>query len=56
MVPPVARPVVDQTKLDAGIFTFWCGADNNWKDTPVRPEGNHTFNFTTWLWVEVVAS
>lgn len=56
MVPPVARPVVDQTKLDAGIFTFWCGADNNWKDTPVRPEGNHTFDFTTWLWVEVTPS
>jgi len=56
MVPPVARPEVDQTKIDAGIFTLWCGADNNWKDTPVRPEGNYTFNYTAWQWVEVVAS
>ena len=56
MVPPVARPEVDQTKIDAGIFTMWCGADNNWKDTPVCPAGVHTFDFTTWLWVEVVAS
>jgi hypothetical protein len=56
MVPPVAKPEVDQAKLDAGIFTFWSGADNNWKDTPVRPEGNYTFDFTTWLWVEVTPS
>ena len=56
MVPPVARPEVDQTKLDAGIFTMWCGADNNWKDTPVRPEGSHTFDFATWQWVEVTPS
>jgi len=56
MVPPITRPVIDQTKIDAGIFTAWCGADNNWKDTPVYPEGNFTFNFTTWQWVEVVAS
>lgn len=54
MVPPVARPSIDQTKLDAGIFTFWCGADNNWKDTPVRPEGDHMFDFATWQWAEVV--
>jgi len=56
MVPPIPRPETDQTKLDAGIFTFWCGADNNWKDTPVRPEGNHTFDFATWHWVEVTPS
>jgi len=56
MVPPIARPVDDPAKITAGIFTMWCGADNNWKDTPVRPEGNYTFDFTTWLWVEVVAS
>jgi hypothetical protein len=56
MVPPVARPEVDQAKLDAGIFTFWCGADNNWKDTPVRPAGEQTFDFTAWQWVEVTTS
>ena len=56
MVPPITRPAIDQTKLDARIFTFWCGADNNWKDAPVCPEGNYTFDFTTWSWVEVVAS
>jgi hypothetical protein len=56
MVPPVARPEIDQTKLDAGIMTMWCGADNNWKDTPVRPEGDHTFDFDTWQWVEATPS
>lgn len=56
MVPPVARPSIDQTKLDAGIMTMWCGADNNWKDTPVRPEGDHTFDFVTWQWVEATPS
>jgi len=53
MVPPVARPELDQTKLDAGIMTFWCGADNNWKDTPARPEGEYTFDFIAWAWVAV---
>lgn len=51
MVPPIPRPAADQTKLDQGIFTFWCGADNNWKDTPVRPEGNYKFDFFAWTWV-----
>jgi hypothetical protein len=54
MVPPIPRPVIDQVKLDAGIRTFWCGADNNWKDSPVRPEGSYEFNFFTWQWVEVI--
>ena len=53
MVPPIPRPEPDQAKLDAGIRTHWCGADNNWKDTPVRPEGAYDFNFFTWQWVEV---
>jgi hypothetical protein len=50
MVPPVAKPEVDQTKVDAGIFTFWCGADNNWKDTPVCPGDDYIFDFTKWQW------
>lgn len=49
--PPIPRPEIDQTKLDAGIKTFWCGADNNWKDTPVRPEGTYNFDFFAWQWV-----
>jgi hypothetical protein len=51
MVPPISRPEPDQTKLDAGIMTVWCGADNNWKDTPVRPEGNYKFDFFAWTWI-----
>jgi len=51
MVPPIPRPEPDQTKLDAGIRTFWCGADSNWKDTPVRPEGEYKFDFSAWQWV-----
>jgi len=53
MVPPIPRPVPDQVKLDAGIRTFWCGADNNWKDSPVCPEGAYEFDFFAWQWVEV---
>lgn len=51
MVPPIPRPTADQTKLDAGIMTFWCGADANWKDAPVRPEGKYKFDFIAWAWV-----
>jgi len=51
MVPPITRPDVDQTKIDAGIFTYWCGADANWKDTPVRPEGEYKFDFFAWSWI-----
>ena len=53
MVSPIPRPDVDQTKIDAGIFTYWCGADANWKDTPVRPEGEYKFDFIAWAWVAV---
>jgi hypothetical protein len=53
MQPPIPRPEPDQTKLDQRIMTFWCGADSNWKDTPVRPVGNYKFNFFAWNWVEV---
>ena len=51
--PPITRPDPDQVKLDAGIQTLWCGADNNWKDTPVRPEGNYKFDFFAWQWIEI---
>ena len=55
MIPPIPRPAVDQTKVNAGIMTFWCGADANWKDTPVKPtDGNHyKFDFFAWQWVEI---
>lgn len=54
MVPPIPRPEPDEAKLGQRIMTFWCGADGNWKDTPVRPEGNCKFDFLAWQWVEVV--
>jgi hypothetical protein len=53
MVPPIARPEDDPIKITAGIFTMWCGADNNWKDTPVRPEGRFKFDYIAWQWVAV---
>ena len=54
--PPITRPEKNQAKLDAGIFTVWCGADANWKDTPARPvdENEYTFDFFAWQWVQVV--
>ena len=56
MVPPIPRPEPDQTKLDQQIFTFWCGADNGWKDTPARPidDNQYKFDFFAWQWVQVV--
>lgn len=56
MQPPIPRPEPDQAKLDAKIMTFWCGADNNWKDTPARPidDNQYTFDFLAWEWVQVV--
>ena len=55
MQPPIPRPDLDQTKLDAKIFTFWCGAENNWKDTSARPvdEYQYKFDFIAWNWVKV---
>lgn len=55
MIPPIPRPAVDQTKKNAGIMTFWCGADANWKDTPARPvdENQYKFDFFAWQWVAV---
>jgi len=54
MVPPIPRPEPDEAKLAQRIMTFWCGADANWKGTPVRPEGDYKFDFIAWQWVPVV--
>jgi len=56
MQPPIPRPTPDQTKLGAGIGTFWCGADSNWKDTPAHPvdDNQYKFDFLAWQWVQVV--
>lgn len=56
VIPPIPRPAPDQAKLSAGIFTMWCGADSNWKDTPAKPvDGNqYTFDFLAWQWVQIV--
>ena len=53
MVPPIPRPAADETKTAAGIGTFWCGADANWKDTPAKPvdENQYKFDFLAWAWV-----
>ena len=32
MQPPIPKPEPDQTKINANIFTAWCGAENNWKE------------------------
>lgn len=54
--PPIPRPEADQSKIDSGIATMWCGAENNWKDTPSFPtDGNkYKFDFIAWQWVAVV--
>lgn len=46
MIPPIPRP-----EPIAGKLVFWCGADNNWKEAPARPEGNYKFDFIAWAWV-----
>jgi hypothetical protein len=53
MQPPIPRPELDVAKLEQRIYTFWCGADSNWKDTPVLPEGNYDFDFFAWQWIEI---
>jgi hypothetical protein len=49
MEPPIPRP--DPVE---GVTVFWCGADNNWKEVPTRPEGEYKFDFLAWQWVAVV--
>jgi hypothetical protein len=56
MQPPIPRPAIDENKIAAGIMTFWCGADANWKDTPAKPvdENQYRFDFLAWQWNAVV--
>jgi hypothetical protein len=56
MVPPIPRPAPNQMKIGLGVSTYWCGADNNWKDTPRKPfdEKYYRFDYIAWQWVEVV--
>ena len=51
MVPPIPRPAPVEGKIVA-----WCGADNNWKETPAIPvdENQYKFDFFAWQWVQVV--
>lgn len=44
--PPVPRP----TNTDVNYR--WCGAENAWKEAPVKPDdGNqYKFNFVAWQW------
>jgi hypothetical protein len=55
MIPPITRPAPDETKLAQQIFTFWCGADANWKDTPAYPVDNkhYKFDFLAWQWAQM---
>lgn len=53
MVPPIPRPEPDEAKLEQRIFTFWSGADSNWKEAPAKPEGQYTFDFVQWAWIPV---
>jgi hypothetical protein len=46
MVSPIPRPEPVE-----GVLVAWCGADNNWKEAPTRPEGEYKFDFIAWVWV-----
>ena len=47
--PPIPRPAPVEGKI-----VFWCGAENNWKEAPARPEGEYKFDFLAWQWVPIV--
>lgn len=51
-VPPIPRPDPVEGKI-----VFWCGADNNWKEAPPRPNDGkpYKFDFLAWQWVEVTS-
>jgi hypothetical protein len=55
MQPPIPRPEFDQAKISSGIFLYWCGAENNWKETPIYPvdDNQYKFDFFTWQWVQL---
>ena len=50
MVPPIPRPVPIP-----GAHTFWCGAENNWKQAPLKPDDGkqYQFDFFGWQWEEI---
>lgn len=50
--PPIPRPAPVEGKT-----IFWCGAENNWKETPTYPQDGkqYKFDFFAWAWVEVTA-
>jgi hypothetical protein len=48
MQPPTPRP-----EFVEGVLVLWCGADNAWKEAPARPDGQYTFDFLAWNWIEV---
>lgn len=49
-IPPIPRPV-----SPLGVIIFWCGSENNWKETPPRPEDGkqYQFDFFGWQWEEI---
>jgi hypothetical protein len=52
MVPPIPPPPPIQ-----GVNIFWCGAENNWKQAPLRPNDGkkYQFDFFGWQWEEVTS-
>lgn len=50
MVPPIPRP-----ERVEGQIIFWCGAENNWKETVAAPNDGkqYVFHFLSWTWQEV---
>lgn len=52
MQPPISRP-----DLKEGPLVLWSGADNSWKEAPIRPIDNnqYKFDFFAWQWVQVVS-
>jgi hypothetical protein len=51
-ISPIPRPEPVQGKI-----VFWCGADNNWKEAPTRPQDNkqYQFDFFEWQWKENIS-
>lgn len=51
--PPISRPEPIEGKI-----VFWCGAENNWKETPAYPKDSkqYKFDFFAWTWVEKTVS
>jgi hypothetical protein len=51
MTPPIPRP-----EPVTGKDIRWCGADNNWKELPTRPDdiNQYKFDFLAWEWVQIL--